>query len=127
MSKDKKNQTTGEDPADPNQDQITDQEESLELAVEILAEEVERLSKQVAAATIKLQEISKTVGSVEVVTNAPSGPIELPVYEIDGEKWKCKFPSFFVGKVKTTAEELVNDEATLRNLLAEKPNLFVKA
>lgn len=100
--------------------------ELLEKAVEILAEQVESQSGEISKLKEQVQEMRKKVGSVDVVVSDTPVIKPLPVYEIDDEKWKCKFPSFFIGKVKTTAEDLANDEATLRNLLAEKPNLFVK-
>lgn len=98
---------------------------NLEKAVEVLAEQVEVLSSGLDEVKSALSEIKKS-GSVAIAKPQSNEPIKLPVYNLDGERWQCRFPSFYVGKDKMTAEQLANDEATLRALMADKPNLFVK-
>ena len=92
----------------------------MEEAIATLAEAQEQLNNDV-------QEIKKKVSSISVVATAAHVPVALPVYSIEGQNLRFKFPSVLIGGRKVTAQDLESDEALRLSLYNEKPNLFVKA
>lgn len=94
-------------------------DEALEQAVEQIADAVDTLAKD-------MTQIKRKVSSIAVVAERTPARAELPLYNIDGDHYRFKYPKVDMKGKVITAEMLAEDEALLQSLFAERPYLFIK-